>query len=79
MPEDPASRAALMALPPQPPAAAFPEQHLLPEHDAGDDLARVRAARIKLQHDMRLMEERLAMRRAESVRLREDLKTLGLL
>ena len=79
--DESAARAALLASSQLPPATTttFAEERLLPEHNAGDDLARVRAARIKVQHDMRLMEERLAMRRAESVRLREDLKTLGLL
>ena len=77
LPADGAVRAALLAPPaPQP---LFADQHLLPEHDAGDDLARVKAARIKVAHDLRLMEERLALRRAEAARLREDLKTLGLL
>ncbi len=61
------------------PQPAFGEQHLLPEHDASDDLTRVKAARIKLQHDMRLMQERLELRREEAARLKEDLKTLGLL
>ena len=61
------------------PQVPFADQHLLPEHDASDDLVRIKAARIKLLNDMRLMEERLALRRAEAARLREDLKTLGLL
>jgi hypothetical protein len=57
----------------------FATQHLLPEHDATADLARVKAARIKMAHDLRQMEERLALRRGESARLKEDSKTLGLL
>ena len=77
LPEDAEVRAELLSAPR--PQAPLTDQHLLPEHDASDDLVRIKAARIKLLNDMRLMEERLALRRAEAARLREDLKTLGLL
>jgi len=40
---------------------------------------RVQAARIKLGRDVEELRERLAMRRQESARMKEDLRTLGLL
>jgi hypothetical protein len=61
---------------PQPPIS---HGDLLPVYDASEDLVRVQAARIKLGRDMEELRERLAMRRQESARMKEDLRTLGLL
>jgi len=60
---------------PQPP---YSHQEFFPSYDATDDLVRVQAARQKLAQDTAELQERLAMRREESSRMKEDLRTLGL-
>jgi hypothetical protein len=73
------ARAFLSAAGPTKPQPAISHGDLLPSYDASEDLVRVQAARIKLARDMEELQERLAMRRQESARMKEDLRTLGLL
>lgn len=77
IPSDPAARAALLAGPtrPQPPHT---DEALLPVYDDTGDVERIRAARIRLAHDYKELQERLDLRRQEAVRMREDLRALGL-
>lgn len=61
------------------PQAAYTNEDVMPSYDAADDLVRIEAARAALKRDCVQLEERLALRRQESSRMKEDLRTLGLL
>lgn len=77
MPTDPAARALLLAGPtrPQPPHT---DEALLPVYDDTGDVERIKAARIRLGHDYKELQERLDLRRQEALRMREDLRALGI-
>lgn len=77
LPKDAKAREELLAGPKKR-EPAFTYSEFLPAYSAAGDLARVKAARLRIQNDATMMQDRLARRREESVKLAHDLKVLGL-
>lgn len=53
------------------------QEHLTLVFDAEDDLAKLQAARLRVDEEIRALEDRLLTRREEVARTKEELRMLG--